>query len=289
MALGVYCDIRSTNHPHGFGQHAIVIVGVVGLTVGGAMLASALVAGLVTKQVLGVKIRDLVEALRGPSPLARKHQRLYIRIERAQHGIHVSARHEFKLESDSTYPRKLPVRIYTDVGSDGGFEKIVVDEATFDGTTLNDLVERKDGKEQFEKKYWFSPGQKREFEIHTFGHFRPDDRLIWTVEQVSRDFTVSILDMRKAPTACDVKVNHHRSDEIDTGAWYPTHEGHDLKFNFLGEVLPYQGFELRWSDSDEARAYRARSAKQSARTGRQQRQRFSAALHSVRSVFRTGR
>lgn len=212
------------------------------------MLASALVAGLVTRQVLGVKIRDLVEALRGSSPLARKRQRLDIRIDRADQQIHVSAKHEFELESDSTFPRTIPVRIYTDVGSDGGFDKVVVDGQTLDGPELANLVKPMEGKKQFEERYRFGAGQKHKFEIHTYGHFRIDDRLIWTVEQVSRDFTVSILDTRKAPQACKVKVNHHRSDEIDTETWHPSHEGRDLKFDFLGEVLPYQGFELRWED-----------------------------------------
>jgi hypothetical protein len=251
LTVGVYCDVRSASHPHGFDQHAVVVVGIVGLTVGAAMLASALVAGLVTRQVLGVKIRDLVEALRGSSPLVRKNQRLYIRIDRDDQRIHVSARHEFELESDSTFRRTLPVRIYTDVGIDGGFDKIVVDGRTLDRPELEceKLVQPRDGKAQFEEKYRFSPGRKRKFEIHTYGHFRLDDRLIWTVEQVSRDFAVSIIDTRKVPTVCKVKVNHHRSDEIDTEAWHPSHEGQYLKFDFLGEVLPYQGFELRWLDA----------------------------------------
>ncbi len=249
LTLGVWGDVNSASHPHSVYQHLVVIVGIIGLTVGGAMLASALVAGLVTKQVLGVKIRDLVEALRGPSPLARKNQRLDIRLEREGEQIHVNATHEFELESDSAYPRSLPVRIYTDVGSDGGFERIVVDGHTLPTPALEKLVDRIDGKEQFKEKYRFCPGRKRKFEIQTYGHFRLDDRLIWTVEHVSRDFTVSILDKRKAAKVCEVKVNHHRSDEIDTNAWQPLHEGQDLKFNFLGEVLPYQGFELRWSAS----------------------------------------
>lgn len=221
------------------------------------MLASALVAVLVSRQVLGVNLHDLVEALRGPSPLARTAQKLCLKLEQDcddDQQIYVSAIHEFDLETDSAYIRRLPVRIYTDVGMDGGFVSIIVDGAPLVGADLEKCLESREGKEQFEKMYCFRPKRALRFQIRTFGKFRREDRLIWTVEQVSRDFEVSIVDARGSDGKCEVKINHHRRGEIDKGQWLESDDARKLKFNFLGEVLPYQGFELCWSDGQHPHA-----------------------------------
>ncbi len=259
MLAGVGASLETVSHPHGFGEHAVAVAGIIGLAVGGSLLASAVVAWVVSRRVLGINVRDAVEALRGSSPLARVNQRLNIRLMREGDEVRVSAKHEFELESGSTYMRRLSVRLYTDVGRGGGFSSIVEPgNGILNGSQLAQFVAPVEGKAQFAKKYWFWPGQALKFEIHTFGYFRLHDRLIWTVEHISRDFSVVIVDARAASAPCEVKVNHHRRAEIaEKKRWNNgAADGPELSFDFLGEVLPFQGFELHWRE-DGTEAVRA--------------------------------
>lgn len=256
LLSGGLATVLHTNPPHGLDENALALVGVVGLGIGGSVIASALVARLVANQVFGIDIGDAVEALRGASALTRANQQLEITLKRVGDEVHIVAQHRFDLFTSVKYPRRLRFRLYTDAarwGSGGGFESIVEpDNSVLAGPRLAPFTSEDEGKVEFNKMYTFHPRKPSHFEIETFAHFRRHDRLIWTVEHISSDFSVRIIDCRGEGKA-SVKINHHRHSEIsDNSRERSTHEGSVIDFAFLGEVLPFQGFELQWSETAES-------------------------------------
>ena len=106
-------------------------------------------------------------------------------------------------------------------------------------------VKEMPGKTQFEKTYRFAGGEPQAFIVETYGHYRRDDRLIWTVEHISSDFKVRVNNLTSGQV--ELKVNHHREHQILANLLRrPSQGGETIEFEFLGEVLPLQGFELHW-------------------------------------------
>jgi hypothetical protein len=251
LVVGAVATVACANYSQGPLRNGVALAGVIGLGIGGSVIASALVTRLVANQVFGVDIGDAVEALRGASALTRSDQSLEITLKRIGEEVHISAQHRFNLLGSSKYIRRLPFSLYTDAarwGSGGGFYSIVEpDDTVLAGDALAQYLSEQEGKIQFNKMYTFHPGKTSHFEVETFGHFRRGDRLIWTVEHISSDFSVRILD-RRGEGKASVKINHHRRSEItDDMKERPTQEGQVIDFTYLGEVLPFQGFELQWS------------------------------------------
>jgi hypothetical protein len=211
----------------------------------------------VANQVFGIDIGDAIEALRGASALTRANQQLEITLKRTDDEVvHVVAQHRFDLLTSSRYPRRLRFRLYTDAarwGSEGGFYSIVQpDNSILEDSQLDPYVAESEGKIEFSRMYTFYPGRPSHFEIETYGLFRRHDRLIWTVEHISSDFSVKVIDCRGEGKA-SVKINHHRRSEIsDSSRERLTRDGSVIDLSFLGEVLPFQGFELQWSETTEA-------------------------------------
>jgi hypothetical protein len=250
LVAGAVATSTCARDPHGLLESAIAIVGIVGLGIGGSIVASALVARLVANQVFGIDIGDAVEALRGASSLTRANQSVEITLRRVDDEVHINAQHRFDLLSSSKFVRHLSFSLYTDVvrgNPSGGFYSIVEPgEAVLTDETLKKYLSREEGKVQFKKLYAFHPGKPSRFEVETFGYFRRDDRLIWTVEHISSDFTVRILDLR-GEGKTSIEINHHRRSEIvDDMKERQTKEGRVIEFAYQGEVLPFQGFELQW-------------------------------------------
>jgi hypothetical protein len=253
IALGAVAALAGPGHEHPVARDAFDLAGILGLGVGGSILASALVARLVARQVFGIDVGDAIEALRGTSALVRSQQSLEVRLSNAADGVRITAEHRFDLRSSRHYPRSLPFRLYTDVArwgdGGGGFDSVLEPGGEMlRGEALDRYVTLREGKAQFEKHYRFDPGKVSQFLVETYGHFRESDRLIWTVEHLSSDFRVRISDCRTTGGSVHVKVNHHRSQEIhDAIRCRDTPNGPVLEFSYLGEVLPFQGFELQWA------------------------------------------
>jgi hypothetical protein len=257
LVAGAVTTVARPGHHHEFQLGALTVASIIFVGIGGSVLASALVARMVARQVFGIDIGDAVEALRGTSALVRSSQNLEITIASVDGGVRVTAEHRFDLLSARLYPQRLPFRLYTDVarwGPDGGgFNSIVEPDGTvLDPESLRPHLHEIEGKAEFMKEYTFYPRRRAHFVVETYGLFRPSDRLIWTVEHISSDFAVRIRDTRGGDATVGVKVNHHRAAEI-TKAMVPARDtglGRIIEFTYLGEVLPYQGFELRWTDPE---------------------------------------
>jgi hypothetical protein len=244
--------VQLTVKKDGWAEGLIELVGLVALGLGGSLLASALVARIVSRQVFGIDITEAIEALRGSSLLSRSNQSLDITISRHEDEIRVSAEHRFDLLAAFPRRRRVPFQIYTDIarwGSAGGFDSIVEPDATvLVADDLAQYVTSEAGKARFEKAYVLFPGKPATFIVVTYGHFRCEDRLIWTVEHISSDFQVRVNDCTGLSGSVDVKINHHREPEIAANmARRRSHRGEVFEFEFLGEILPFQGFELQWS------------------------------------------
>jgi hypothetical protein len=255
LVAGAIALIAKPSHDHSFQQSLLTLVSVIFVGVGGSVLASGLVARMVSRQVFGIDIGDAVEALRGASALTRSNQTLELTVELAGNGVRVTAEHRFDLISARPYRQRLPFRLYTDVArwgaNGGGFSSVVEpDGSVLQEESLRKQVRTTEGKAEFEKEYDFYPRRPARFVIATYGLFRASDRLIWTVEHLSSDFDVRIRDLRGSPSDVHVKINHHRSGDISKamGPVRPTGQGRLTEFAYLGEVLPYQGFELQWGD-----------------------------------------
>ncbi len=251
MVAGAGATFAYGSETHGAAQTTIDVVAVVLVGVGGSLLATGLVARLVANQVYGIDVTAALEALRGTSYLARANQTVTITLEVDGDDVIATGKHEFDVVSSSRLAQLRPLSLYTDVGSDGGFYSIKEPGGhRLTGEELAKHVHKKEGKKNFEKRYFFRHGQTYRFVVQTFGRFRMNDRLIWTVEHISKDFVLRVIDRRGAGVPACVMINHHRQEAIDGDRkTHETPQGFELVIDYLGEVLPYQGFELQWEPS----------------------------------------
>lgn len=228
------------------------LLSIIGAGIGASLLASGLTAAILSRQIWGLDIAEAMEALRGSSFLYRANQSVEITLTNKDDGIRIDAEHRFDLQGNFRIKRQVLFSLYTDVArwsTGGGFVCIVEPSGSvLRGDDLESYVRRESGKLQFEHIYTFKPGIGETFIVETYGEFRKSDRLFWTIEHISTDMSVRINDYTGLNGSFGVKINHHRSASIEENfRRRPNQSGTVLEFEFLGEVLPYQGFELQWS------------------------------------------
>lgn len=218
--------------------------------VGASLLASGLAGRLVSGQVFGIDAAEAIEALRGTSQLSRSNQGLRLSLTRDAEGVLVTAEHQFDVLGASRWQRRTQFGIYTDIarwGPGGGFRSVHGPDGDLVGHELDPHLREVGGKPRFEKVYMFRPGVAERFIVNTFGRFRLSDRLFWTVEHISSDFHVRIDNCVGLPGTIGLKINHHREGQIMENVKPRRAETADvIEFEFLGEILPFQGFELQW-------------------------------------------
>jgi hypothetical protein len=136
----------------------------------------------------------------------------------------------------------------------GGFEGVEVKDKH--GNTIKDrngnqlafsrdLTTYTDTKAQFK----FEIGQDSsydalKFEYKTYGVYRLNDRLVWTVQELSENFDVTII-FESGLNRKNLKgwVNHHDRENISLRDGV---DGKAKNIAFTTPVFPYQGFELSW-------------------------------------------
>jgi len=230
----------------------LALIGVLALGIGTSVLANAVVARMIAKQVFGVDVAEVVEALRGSSPFRRSDQEVDIKLRLDGGAVRVTAVHTFVVRHSSRLRRRAEFGLYTDIGrwaSEGGFESVCGP----DGIELraSDLrLTEEHGKVRFKSTYIFDPRTPAPFTVVTYGVFRLSDRLIWTIEQMSGDLRVKIEDLTGLDGEVSIKVNHHREEEIVNNGELEKDRRRDgirvWDFAFAGAVLPFQGFEVQW-------------------------------------------
>lgn len=251
LLAGAIATFIAGSETNAAGQTSIDVAGILLVGVGGSLLATGLVSRLVSNHVFGIDVAAALEALRGASPLARSKQTLTVELTVVDGLVLATGKHEFDLEPSSRLPLPHDLSLYTDVGSSGGgfFSITEPNGNVLSGEKLDSSVQPHEGKQRFTKQYWFWHGHPSKFIVQTYARFRTTDRLIWTVEHISSDFELRIHDKRGSVKHACVKINHHRCEHIDRdnirrmpdGGW-------EIVIDYLGEVLPYQGFELQWQE-----------------------------------------
>jgi hypothetical protein len=147
----------------------------------------------------------------------RQRQSLEITLERKGEEVLVLARHRFELYGSALYVRRVRFSLYTDAGRwgrDGGFSSVrEPDDTVLMLERLDTLVTRSEGKEESSTPIRSTRASLPLLRSELFAVFRRTDRLIWTVEHISSDFSVLVFD-RRGEGRAHVKINHHRHREI---------------------------------------------------------------------------
>lgn len=233
------------------GEWTLELLAIVVIGIGGSLIASGLATRLITEHFFGLDIREAIEALRGASAVYRSNQTVQLTLVPHDEDIYVTAEHSFDLHS-LTREARPTLRLYSSVvkwASKGDFDFVTQpDRTTLRGEELRPYLRDFAGKPLFERAYSLRGGAPQSFVIGTYGWYRTSDRLAWTVDHISKDFRVRVNNYTRLPGAMNVRINHHREREI-TSDMMPrsSQEGEVIEFSFLGEVLPYQDFELQWS------------------------------------------
>jgi hypothetical protein len=219
--------------------------------VGGSVLATALVNWILTRPLQALPITSIVEALARSTPFMRlQHEaELVFRIENGM--VRLDKRHRYCLRNPSRYVRSHRISLFDDSpaiqSARGGFQLVVEpDGTTVDGEALKRYVRTDSGKYVFTKTYDLQPGDTNAFEFRSYAYYRMADRLIWTVQELSDNFRVRIVNMTGQPHAFDIKVNHHREEAIKTQI-KDLRTSNEILVDFNAEILPYQGFEVMWN------------------------------------------
>jgi hypothetical protein len=234
--------------------------------VGASILSTAAVNAILNIKIKDILIQSVITALQDKTRFIRHDHNLELRLYREGDEIKVVGRHEFTLLNNSRFFKATKkMMIYTDVANlnqtRGGFESVEEPDGTrLAGEELeNKIVHEKKEKTYFMKDYTILPNSKARFEFTTIGYYRLADRMIWTVQDLSADFRIRILNFSKVRGCMRIKINHHKEDEImkeimkqidNPRYWHDGEKIEEIKFEFNSEILPYQGFELLWNFED---------------------------------------
>lgn len=222
--------------------------------IGASILATGLTSWLITRALANVDVAAVVQALAEHTKFTRSDHKLELIFTLKSDGtVRVSGEHEFTLTNTRNRRARKTFSIYTDLGSwnkAGGFESILEpNNKLLKGKELQSQISYDDGKAIFNGTYSIDANSKAKFKFNTYGNYRRIDRLVWTVQDLSTDFHVRIVNRTGVKNAFLVKVNHHREKSIieckqDIQRLQDNAELIELDFN--SEVLPYQGFEVLW-------------------------------------------
>ena len=222
---------------------------------GGSALATAVTNLILNRRLESLPIIAVAQALSEYTKLLRKHHQLTLRFTLEDNLVRSTRCHEYTLYNPGLLPRRHLVSMYTDATSwdhdnRGGFT--LVSEPSghqLQGEELQRHTSREDGRVYFRKEYVFQHGESRPFVFYSTECYRKQDRLIWSIEQLSEDLKVTIENNTGVKDALRIRIRHHKAAEIDREKIIHrngTESREEFMFSFGSEVLPYQGFEILW-------------------------------------------
>jgi hypothetical protein len=231
--------------------------------VGASVLSTAVVNAILNVKMKDILIKSIMTALQEKTQFIRDNHSLELRLYQEGNEIKVVGQHEFTLHNQSKFFKAVKkMEIYTDVGSfnhrKGGFDSIQEPSGfQLSGEELKNQITHENGKKYFKKNYTILPDGKARFEFTTFGYYRLIDRMIWTVQDLSTDFSVKIINLTGIQNCMRVKINHHKEADIINAHnqmkpyWNDGDKREEIRFDFNSEILPYQGFELLWNFEEQ--------------------------------------
>ena len=210
---------------------------------------------------------DMVsDALSDRTDLIRKNHSLTLNFVQEGEKVHLTKEHKFILKNPSSRTIRKELRMYTEtlawrhlrggklIEVNGGFtlisennNRIEKSQLAYHPDKTNPIIQHTpNGMAIFSKEYTFTSGAEIEFEFHSHEYYRLTDRLVWTVEHLSDDFSVTLNNHTKMLESFQVKINHHRGSEIHISKVIDAVSNEKSFFRFGTYVLPYQGFEVLW-------------------------------------------
>jgi hypothetical protein len=239
LVLGLVLDERDD-----VGLVATTVIGI-----GSSIVATVIVARIVTRSIKGISFEDVLDALAGSSPIHREEQRIDLTIEQVDGLVEVSAEHTFTGVPSRRW-RAFEFRMTSSLarwGTSGG-----VTEALGPWPTHGDGGIAPEVKERVRTK------RAERFVIRSFGRFRERDAFTWTIDHISTDLVVEITCAAELAASLTYRVSHHRATEIETKAKHPDNDRYlppsgrrRITITFEGGTLPYQGFEVRWDGAED--------------------------------------
>lgn len=225
------------------------------ISVGASVLSTGLVNFALTNRLRPLPIGSIVEALGKRIEFMRMNQVAIITFSTEGNRVRLDKLHRYSLRNPSVFPRTRKVEMYTPAatsGPSGGFALVIEPDGTqLEGDALGELVTYRNGKYIFSKTYRLQPGDGNTFEFRSYEYFRMRDRLSWTVQDLSDDFRVRIINQTGVPNAFEIQIKHHHEKEI-IEAIKPIESAGETQFEFNSELLPYQGFDVIWDLPEEA-------------------------------------
>ena len=197
------------------------------------------------------------------TPIRKKHTlELTMEYDKKKNDIKISGVHRYRLHNNSLDGTPKPLEIYTDLGrqgdpKSGGFNKAIIDGRTIEDDELEGLQTHV--RELDKVKACFccdleeQPCGYNTVEFHTYGYYRLKDRLIWTVQDFSENFTITVNNSTGFPSHIWFKINHINEDKIHRSIKYPKEKPIRI-IDFKSVVLPYQGFEMTWDFTSYVKA-----------------------------------
>jgi hypothetical protein len=240
-------------------QH-IQVIGLPLVGIGGSILATVIVNWIIMRQWRGLPILQIAEAMAHNTQAirTRQHAELTFFVDEDKSRIMVEKRHNYSLWNPNFFPLHSTITMFTDAsslmhGDLGGFKKVEgPDGMVLEGKALKKCITDEPGKHTFLKRYELKPGDQNEFEFVSFDYYRLYDRLIWTVQNLSNDFTVRLINKTNHPNQFKIKINHHREKEILSTMKKEEDCLGEKCFKFNSYILPYQSFEIMWDFSEDA-------------------------------------
>ena len=220
--------------------------------IGGSILATAVVNWILTRRFESIPINSIVEALAQKTQFMRTQHEVELIFTIKNDKLHLEKRHKYNLHNPSRFRRSRTISMFTDAptsnpNSFAGFQLVVEPDGTqLEGDLISTHISHQDGKYVFSKTYDLQPGDGNSFEFRSHDTYRLTDRLIWTVQDISDNFTVRIINHTRFDNPFTVKINHHREKEI-VEQMKRLDSASEIMFQFNCEILPYQGFEIMWA------------------------------------------
>ena len=225
-----------------------------------SILATSISSWLFNKKFGEFPIDSVVEALAESSKFIRNDQELQLLFNIESGKVKVTKVHKYNLINPSKFKVKRSISMFADTPLktkeskvEGGFSLVKEPEnKVLRGNELDAHLSEKNGKVYFSKEYSLKSGINR-FEFDSYDYYRLDDRLVWVVQDRSIDFNVRITNNTAILGKIEVKINHHRENEIHSTIERNVLEGIEyVNFSFNHELIPFQGFEIMWSFSNDS-------------------------------------
>ena len=210
------------------------------ITVGGTVIIRAILE-LINKIefYFNETAYEAYKRLKEYAKVIRKDHKLILKLSKTElneePAIRIDGVHSYKLYYNSiNRGSEWNLAIYTDIGRQessyfGGFEEVYIDEKALTTTQLREALTYKHHKQYFEYKINFNKNREVGLKYHTHGIFSMKDRIIWTVQDLSTNFDIEVINetdhtvdsfdgvdiyIEKIPNEINFKINHDRESHI---------------------------------------------------------------------------